>query len=325
MAGGPVGCCLINTPISIAKSDANQVRVIVRAGERLPEKVTDELRARAEEGLVAKAVAGMDERRLRQAGRRMLEVVSGELADEHEAGQLEDEERAAEAETWLRMHDNGDGTVSGRFLIPELHGVLLRAALERLSAPRRLSSNRAGDLVTDDTLPGGGPTLSWTEKLGAAFTELIEHLPTTGHGPVAATLLVHLDYRNLLDGLASAGLDTGTRISAGEARRLACNAGIVAQVFNGRCEVLDQGREHRLFDAAQRRALSAQHDTCANEGCERPFAWCEIHHRHAWADGGRTDLHNGLPLCGHHHRRAHDTRFTMKFLASGEVRFRRRR
>src|SRR5680860_454660 len=126
-----------------------QVRVIVGAGERLPDGVSAEQRARAEAKLVAKAVGGMDARRLRHAARRMLEVVSCELAD-----QLETEERSAEQETWLTLHDNCDGTFSGRFVIPELHAALLRTALERLSAPRRLSRNKAGNLVNDPTLPG---------------------------------------------------------------------------------------------------------------------------------------------------------------------------
>jgi len=223
-----------------------QVRVIAQAAEKLPKSVTDDERRVAEEGLVAKAVNGMNPRGLRQAARRMLEVINRRLADEHESDQLEDEEEQAERETYVNLWDNADGTVSGKFTIPELHGQMLRAALERLSSPRRLSHNKAGDLVHDDTLPGGGPGLSWAERLGAAFTEIIEHLPTNGHGPIAATLLVKLDFEHLLDGLASAGLDTGVRISAGEARRLACGAGIVPVVMGGRSEVLDWGRETRL-------------------------------------------------------------------------------
>lgn len=95
-----------------------QTRVIVRAAEMLPAQVTDERRAAAEAGLVAKAVDGMDARRLRQAARRMLDVVSRAWADEHEATQLQAEEQRAETETWMSLHDNGDGTFSGRFTIP---------------------------------------------------------------------------------------------------------------------------------------------------------------------------------------------------------------
>jgi hypothetical protein len=304
--------------------DQTQVRVIVRAGEKIPALATDAQRGTAEQALVAKAAAGMNPRRLRQAARRMLEVINKQLADLHEQQQLEDEEDAAETECWLSLSDNGDGTFSGRFTIPELHGHLLRNYLEKLTAPQRLGRNHAGDPVTDDTLPGTGPTLSWTERLGSGLCELLEHLPTHGFGPTGATLLVTIDLQHLHDGLGSAGLDTGATISAGQARRLACNAGLVPAVLGTRSEPLDLGREARLHNTAQRRALALRHHSCATEGCQRPYAWCDIHHPHAWSHGGTTDLDNALPLCGHHHRRAHDHRYRMTTLPSGEVRFRRR-
>jgi hypothetical protein len=303
----------------------DQVQVIVRAAEKMPAAATPEQRQAAEEGLVGKAVDGLNSRRLRHAARRMLEVVSKDLADEQEAAQLEDEEESAERETWLTLRDNDDGTVSGKFVIPELHADLLRAALERLSAPRRWVRNKAGEPVEDDTLPSQGPTLPYTERLGAAFTEILEHLPTEGHGRVGATVMVHLDYEHLLNGLGAARLDTGTRISAGEARRLACNAGIVPTVLGGSSEILDLGRERRLHSVGQRRALSVRYDSCAAEGCERPFAWSEIHHPEPWSEGGQTNLGNAVPLCGHHHRRAHDIRYKTSYLPTGEVRYSWRR
>jgi Domain of unknown function (DUF222) len=299
-----------------------QMRVIVRSAERIPSVVSAEERAQAEEALVAKAVDGMNPRRLRQVARRMLDVISRRLADEHEADSLKKDEKRAETETWFSLHDNGDGTFSGRFVIPELHGHLLLSALERLSAPRRWSVNEAGETVTDQTVQA--PGLNYSERLGAAFCELLEHLPTDGHGAVAATLLIHLDYQRLLDGLAGARLDTGAKTSVGEARRLACNAGILPVVLGGKSDPLDVGRERRLHTKAQRRVLASKHDSCAAEGCERPFSWCEIHHPESWARGGQTNLDNALPLCGWHHRRAHDDGFSMRRLPSGGVRFRRR-
>ncbi len=71
---------------------------------------------------MAKAVGGMDARRLRQAARRMLEVISRDLADRHEADTLQREERRAAAETWMTLDDNGDGTFSGRFVAPSSTG-----------------------------------------------------------------------------------------------------------------------------------------------------------------------------------------------------------
>jgi hypothetical protein len=167
--------------------------------------------------------------------------------------------------------------------------------------------------------------LNYTERLGAAFVELLEHLPTRGHGANGTTVMVHIEQRHLVDEVGAARLDTGVRVSPGQARRLACNAGIVPAVLGGESEVLDLGRLRRLHTEAQRRALSVKYDSCAAEGCERPFAWCEIHHPHAWSEGGVTSLANAIPLCGHHHRRAHDERFRVDLLSSGEVRFVRRR
>lgn len=305
--------------------DVEQARVIVNAAEQMPPRATDEQRADAESVLVDLAVDGLNARRLRQRARRMLEVISAELADEQEEDQLEGEESRAECETWFTLDDNGDGTFSGRFVIPELHGHLLRNFLERLTSPSRLGRNRDGELVHDTTLPTMGQHLNYSEHLGLGFTELLEHLPKDGFGSVGATLLVTIPLERLLGGLGGARLDSGAHISAGEARRLACSAGLVPVVLGSRSEPLDVGRKSRLHTEPQRHALGMAHESCAAEGCERPFAWCDIHHPHPWSEGGVTSVGNGIPLCGHHHRRAHDKTYDLTRLGSGEVRFRRRR
>jgi hypothetical protein len=253
----------------------------------------------------------------------MLDVVSKELADQHEADQLEQEEKRAEALTYMQLWDNADGTVSGRFTIPELDGQMLRAALERLTSPRRFFKNHAGEMEEDESVSTGGLGLSWTERLGMGFTELIEHLPTDGFGAFAADMVVKVDLQHLHDGLGSAELDTGIQVSASQARRLSCEAGIIPAVLGGRSEVLDWGRKLRLHTSIQRAAKSLTYNSCATAGCDRPFAWCEIHHPKWWSKGGRTDLENAVPLCGFHHRRAHDGEFELEFLPGGEVRFRR--
>jgi Domain of unknown function (DUF222) len=312
----------------------SQAKVIVRAIHRAPAGVSEEQVGDAEASLVAMATGQgtlsgrpMTSTRLRQAARRMFADLDRGLADRMESEQLVEETARAVHHTWLSLHDNGDGTWSGRFTIPELQGRWLRQALERLSSPRRLYRDRDGHTQVDETIDNGLQNLSWTEHLGQAFCEVIEHLPTEGytHGN-AATIVAHLDVDALVTGLGAATLDGGVRISAGEARRLACEAGIVPLVLGGASVPLDLGRGQRLHTRHQRTALSAIHDTCAVGGCERPFAWCEIHHhRLGWAHGGRTDLDNGLPLCGYHHRRAHDPRWDLRHHTSGDYRFHRRR
>jgi hypothetical protein len=308
-----------------------QARVIVDAAEQISDHATAEQVAQAEEWLVDRATGastrsgrGLNPKRLRQAARRMCRVACAELAAGHEAAMLHREARGAEAETFLNLQDNGDGSYSGRFRVPELHGSLLSTYLQSLTSPRRLNRGRDGEQVIDPTVPGWN--LSYTEHLGLGLCELIEHLPTQGHaGRSAITLLVQTRLETLQAGLGGGTLDGGTGIGPGDLRRLACNAGILPAVMGGESVPLDLGRQQRLHSWHQRVALATMHQTCAATGCERPLAWCEIHHPHAWADGGHTDLDNALPLCFFHHRRAHDDRFDLRRHPTGQWRFHRRR
>ncbi len=122
--------------------------------------------------------------------------------------------------------------------------------------------------------------------------------------------MVTLDHTVLQGALKTAGLDTGHPLTAGEARRLACTAGIIPAVLGRPSLTLDLGRESRLFTEPQRLAIGLHHQTCAATGCQRPYAWCELHHRDPWKPdkhpGGRTDLDNATPLCHWHHQRIHD-------------------
>ena len=320
--------------LSVGNLRLSQAKVIVRAAHRAPKGITQEQLADAEQSLVAMAtgqgtITGrpMTATRLRQAARRMFATLGAEVADQMESDQLVEEARRAHHNTWMVLDDNGDGTWSGKFTVPELQGRWLRQALERLSSPRRLYRDQQGKTQVDETIDNGLNNLSWTEHLGQAMCELIEHLPTDGYTNAnAATLVANIDVSDLLAGLGAATLDGGVRISAGEARRLACEASILPLVMSGDSVPLDLGRGQRLHSHHQRLALSATHDSCAVGGCERPFTWCEIHHqRLSWAKGGDTDLDNGLPLCGYHHRRAHDDRWDLRQHPSGDYRFHRRR
>jgi hypothetical protein len=79
-----------------------------------------------------------------------------------------------------------------------------------------------------------------------------------------------------------------------------------------------------LFSDAQRTALGLVHKTCAADGCDRPFSWCELHHLVAWALGGRTDLDQAIPLCHFHHQRIHDHRYDHARASGGSITFRLR-
>jgi hypothetical protein len=293
--------------------------VIVRADRDLPPSVTAAQRATVESALLAKAET-MSPSTLRRSARRAVEAIEPDptVVDALEDALVHDEEQRARARNKLTLHDNHDGTVSGHFVVPTLHGHLLRKILETMTAPRR---GRLGD----SRAHAGRPDTDWDHARGAAFCALVEHLPTDRlHSRTAATVVVTMTEAGLREALAAAGLDTGDVISSGEARRLGCGAGIVPAVLGGRSEVLDLGRVRRLFSEQQRTAVALVFRTCAADGCERPFAWCELHHRHPWAQGGRTDLRDAVPLCHFHHQRIHDSGFVHRRLPDGSIRFSRR-
>ena len=167
------------------------------------------------------------------------------------------------------------------------------------------------DYTTDGQVDGKAMATDWAHAFGLAFVSLLERLPTDhlSH-KVAATVVVTLDHDKLVSGLGAAGVDTGTEISAAEARRLACTAGIIPAVLGTTSVPLDLGRTTRLFSEAQRVALAGLYDSCAVDGCDRPFSWCEIHHTRPWADGGPTNLGNAVPVCSFHHHRLDDPNYS---------------
>ncbi|MGC0274662.1 DUF222 domain-containing protein [Pseudactinotalea sp. Z1739] len=167
-----------------------------------------------------------------------------------------------------------------------------------------------------------GRRTDWANTHGLALAELIEHLPTDHLSPkTAATIVVTLDEDVLRGRLAAAGLDTGEKISAAQARQLACNSGLIPTVLNGKSIPLDLGRSKRLFTEPQRTALTVRHTTCAADGCQRPYAWCELHHAIPWSHSGPTDLDNAVPLCHRHHRMAHDHRYHQGRASAGGYTF----
>lgn len=301
--------------------------VIATTAQHLPTGLDDTERAAIEQSLVAVGKR-VDPAALRRTARRALESAQRSQAevDAHEDAVLRSEEERALAATTLTLHDNHDGTTTGHFTVPTLAGQILKKVIQQIASPRRFAQQAARDARQRAASQGGSLTadqvaeatrdafraedLDWSQKYGRAFVELLEHLPTDHlSGKVNATVLVTLDHDTLTASLGAAHLDTGHDISASEARRLACGAGLLPAVLDGQSQLLDLGRTQRFFTEAQRVALSMTYDSCAAQDCDRPYAWTEHHHHDPWATGGHTDLDNAVPLCGFHHRRIHHPGF----------------
>ena len=243
-----------------------------------------------------------------------------EHAETREARQLEAQEERAARRTSLRLWRDGDGVTHGRFAVPDLHGDMLRKALLAITSPARPHSDESA----------ASPRVPSPVRQGQAFCELlarlrVEELPVAGGGD--ATVVVTMTLEQLQAALAEAGvatLDTGLRISAAEARRLACSHRLVPMVLGGASQPLDLGRSARLFTKQQRLALGVRDGGCTAEHCEIPAAMCHAHHHDPWTPAGPSDLANGRLLCGPHHRRIHDPGYTHTLAPDGKVRFHRR-
>ena len=308
-------------------------QVIAAATAQLPAGLSLHERATIETDLVRRARL-VDPGTLRREGRRILSATERSQAeiDAHEDQVLRTEEDSALAKSRLTWHHNGDGTTTGHFTLPSLAASILAKTVQQIASPRRFAQQAAkaakaagagtrGEVLAATWDAFRGADGDWAHRYGTAFVELLEHLPTDSlSGKVAATVVVTIDHDRLKDAVGAAHLDTGEDLSASETRRLACNAGIVPAVLGGRSVPLDLGRQERFFTEAQRVALATTYDTCAADGCDRPYAWSELHHEDPWSQGGRTDLAKAVPLCGHHHRRAHDPRYSHHFVTEAKGR-----
>ncbi len=239
---------------------------------------------------------GFDAKHLRVLGRHVLTVVAPEVGEAHEAKLLEDEERRAAERTRLTFASDGHGMVHGRFSIPTLHGAMLAKAIQALT----WATQDPAEVRQSNPTPVAA---------GAAFTELLERmdakdLPTVGG--VGATVVVTMTIDSLMGGLAAAALDTGEVISAGAARRLACEAGVIPMVLGGTSEVLDVGRRRRFHTRAQRLAIAQRDKTCVVGGCDAPPSRCHVHHVIPWSEGGGTSVKDGRLYCSAHHAMVHD-------------------
>ncbi len=222
--------------MAAGRVNLEQDTVVARALEELPDDVPSWVVAEAERTLVELA-APHDADDLRVLGDRVLVVVAPEVGEAHEAAQLAAAEKDAERATKLTLTPDGSGRVHGRFIVPELHAAMLRKMLMALVVP-------------DGAVLGGGPQRRTTAvELGRAFCELLERLDgreAPKVGGTGATVVVTMSLETLQGGLASTVLETGDRIAAHTARRLACEAGILPVVLGGKGQVLDQGRAQRF-------------------------------------------------------------------------------
>ena len=161
-------------------------------------------------------------------------MVAPDIAEAHELKALQRQEALAEEACRFTIADDGHGLCHGRFTLPSHVGAMLKQAVLAINSPKHRQHS-------------GTP-----KGLGHAFCEYVTRYPVDRlpkAGGVDATVVVTMTLENLLgDSEAPVLLDTGDRISAELARKLACEAGIIPMVLGGKSKILDLGRERRFHD-----------------------------------------------------------------------------
>ena len=252
---------------------------------------TDRIARQAESVLIDLA-GRLPAYQLRRAGERILTHVAPHLGEQAEETALARQEARARRARGFSMSLPVDGLVRLSGVLGVEDAATVQAALHPLCTP-----------IPDDTR-------SATQRRADALVDVCRlalrtgQLPDDGGEPPQVNITVPYDPITRTLGVATT--DTGQRLPAATARRLACDARILPVVLGGDGQILDAGRTRRSATGTMRRALHIRDGGCAFPDCDRPARWTDAHHIVAWIEGGPTDLDNLVLLCRRHHRVIHD-------------------
>jgi hypothetical protein len=182
----------------------------------------------------------------------------------------------------------------------------------RLPAEAGARLLKALDIAVDDVPAGTStePRLSFSARRADALAVLAETFLAHGamemNGGDRHQIVVHVAAETLRDRKAGCcEIEHGPSLAAETARRMSCDASIVAMVENEAGEPLNVGRKTRAISPALWRALKTRDKGCRFPGCANA-RYMDAHHIVHWANGGETKPGNLVCLCRFHHRAVHE-------------------
>ncbi|MFA5565460.1 MAG: DUF222 domain-containing protein, partial [Acidimicrobiia bacterium] len=127
----------------------------------------------------------------------------------------------------------------------------------------------------------------------------------SGRARIAPLITVHIDHKTLTGAICELG--SGVPVTPGQALRLLSDVDVLVEraVFNSENQIVDLGRQVRLYTGAARRAIQIRDRHCQYPNCQVPAQYCEVDHIQPWEQGGPTNHQNGQLLCPTHHRTKH--------------------
>ncbi|MCE1173609.1 MAG: HNH endonuclease [Propionibacteriales bacterium] len=284
---------------------AGQVRSITRVLDGLAPQLDAAQQTAAEQVMIGLA-GHLDAEQLARAAGTVLAQVVPASAEELRETRLQREHEAAWRDRSLRFHFEGASVLFDGSL-PRLEAETWLAQLDAHAEAARRTRLEHREAASDFATP--------EQRRADAFIAMLSAVdkakPVAGVG--GARVIVKLDYQRLAEGAAEAGVvGDGQPLSAGELRRVCCDAEVIPAVLGAASEVLDVGRAHRLVTPVIRTALIVRDEGCAFPGCGLQPALCEAHHIVPWWAGGMTALPNLVLLCHTHHGLVEPAKFGLR-------------
>jgi len=237
-----------------------------------------------------------------------------------DAEELSREARQQQSRGMSFRYDD-DGSLILNCRLPAEAGARLMKALEL--AVEGLPKEAPSD-VPAGTSPQRVPfSARRADALALVAETFLGHGAMDVHGTDRHQIVVHVAAETLRDRTAGCcEFEHGPSMAAETARRLSCDASVVALIENDEGEPLNVGRKTRTISAPLRRALNARDKGCRFPGCSNT-RYIDAHHVEHWANGGETKLSNLVSFCRFHHHAVHEGGIRIEILDDGALRFMR--
>jgi len=239
-----------------------------------------------------------------------------EARDDLDAAGVADRERERFEKRSLKHFRLSDGMGRAVWdMDPETYATFVELHTRATSPKRGVRFVAGPDADTADRILADPRSIG--QLASDAFLGLLQAGADTDHsrllGTGAASIRVLVPAATLHTGDGCGRIEsTGDTVSAATAQRLACDGATTEVTLDTSGRPLDVGREHRTFTPRQRVALAVRDGACMFGDCSTEPAMTEAHHIVPWADGGRTDLANGILLCKFHHLLLHNNRWQIR-------------
>ncbi len=211
---------------------------------------------------------------------------------------------------YLKRWVRDDGMYQGAFLLDPEAGLHVFNALDAIIAPRRgvrfvdAESAELADSVSRDSRTN-------EQLLADALVDMVRLAvdadPAKMFGMRRPAVRVVVTEQTLKHDGGHGYLEGDAQpISRESVDRFVCDTGFIGIKFDRKHQIIDLGRTQRLFTEPQRLVIAVRDGGCIFPNCTKPPSGCEVHHITEWRNGGRTDAHDGVLLCRHHHMLLHN-------------------